>query len=116
MSAATLHRYATSRDETAFHELVREHQGMVYSTCLRVLKQPSAEVEEAVQDTFLKLARSAGDIHGNVAAWLNACAHTTALDRRRRQRSRAWRERALEPEAGFGDVTATPDVEHERED
>jgi RNA polymerase sigma-70 factor (ECF subfamily) len=110
----SLLRYAASRDETAFHELVREHQGMVYSTCLRVLRHPSAEVDEAVQDTFLKLARSAGEIRGNVAAWLNACAHTTALDRRRRQRSRAWRERELEDDGC--DVDDPPSGRHERED
>src|SRR4051812_18412933 len=97
-SETCLDRFAASGDGAAFEELVREYQGMVYNTCVSVLERPSADVDDAVQETFLKLARSAGSIHGNVPAWLHACARTTALDCRRRQRVRSAREREAESE------------------
>jgi RNA polymerase sigma-70 factor (ECF subfamily) len=112
--SGSLERYAASGDADAFQDLVRQYQDMVYHTCLRVLERPSHDVDDAVQETFLKLARSARSIHGNVAAWLHACARTTALDRRRAQRVRAQRER--EAQAELAQETAHPGDSHEREE
>jgi RNA polymerase sigma-70 factor (ECF subfamily) len=114
MSRPCLERYVASGDGSAFEELVREYQAMVYNTCLGVLERPSADVDDAVQETFLKLARSAGSIHGNIAAWLHACARTTALDRRRRQRVRAARER--EVQSYHENEGEAPGAEGEREE
>jgi RNA polymerase sigma factor (sigma-70 family) len=90
--ANALARYASTRDAEAFRALVDEHRGMVESTCAGVLGRRSPELDDAVQETFVKLARSAPAIHGNVGAWLCRCARTTALDRWRARRDRRGAE------------------------
>lgn len=113
VSGSSLERFVATGDSHAFGELVREYQGMVYATCVGVLERPSADVDDAVQETFLKLSRSAGTIHGNVAAWLHACARTTALDCYRRARVRDRHERAVPGAAA--DVSG-PGERHETEE
>ncbi|HUU69052.1 MAG TPA: sigma-70 family RNA polymerase sigma factor [Planctomycetota bacterium] len=83
--------YHERRDADAFRQLVLAYQRMVYCTCRRVLGS-DADAEDAAQETFLKLARAAGRIRRNPAAWLHACAVTTARDRLRSNRSRQSRE------------------------
>ena len=89
-----LRAYRTRRDAESFRRLVLRHQGMVYSTCCRTLSS-LPEAEDASQETFLKLAQSAGSIQGNLGAWLHACALNAARNRRdsgraRRRREEAW--------------------------
>lgn len=72
-------RYALERDADAFRHLVLAYKDMVYAVCMRRL-QNSADVEDAVQETFIKLARRAGDIRQSVGGWLCAAANTTSLD------------------------------------
>ena len=83
--------YQTRRDAESFRRLVLRYQGMVYSTCSRALGD-LPEAEDAAQETFLKLARSAGGIRSNVGAWLHACALSAARHRRRSARARRQRE------------------------
>lgn len=77
--AAALARYATVGDPRAFEVLVHRYQAMVIQTCRRVMAS-QADAEDAAQETFLKLARKAGEIRSNVAAWLHACALRTSID------------------------------------
>ena len=51
-----LDRYARTGDAEAFTELVRRYRSMVYSTCLRVLGNPS-DAEDVTRECFLSLAR-----------------------------------------------------------
>jgi RNA polymerase sigma factor (sigma-70 family) len=88
----SLSRFIASGDHGAFHELVEQYQRMVFLTCQHILNRCPAEVDDAVQETFLKLARSAGSIESNVGAWLHSCARTTALNRLRSMRMRHRRE------------------------
>ncbi len=88
--AAALSRYAATGDPMAFEALTARYQDMVFATCLRVLRR-GADAEDAAQETFLKLARNASKIRGNVSAWLHACAMGTATDM---LRARASRHRA----------------------
>ncbi len=67
---------------------------MVLATCRRCLPS-DADAQDATQETFLKLARAAGDVRSNVGAWLHACAARTALDLLRRGRSRREAHAAL---------------------
>ena len=83
--------YRTCRDADSFRRLVLRHQSMVYSTCCRTLGSPP-EAEDASQETFLKLAKSAGSIRGNLGAWLYVCALNTARKRRDSVRARRRRE------------------------
>ena len=86
-----LQAYRRERDAESFRRLVLRYQGMVYSTCCRTLDSLS-EAEDAVQETFLKLAKSAGSVRSNLGAWLHSCALSTAKDRRDSARARQQRE------------------------
>lgn len=92
-----LQRYARRRDPEAFAHLVESYQQMVYAVCLRRLGH-EADARDATQDTFVKLAKSAGDIRaagGSVVGWLHRCATTTSIDLIRRESRRRGRERAV---------------------
>lgn len=49
-----------ARDEEAFRRLVERHQDRVYGTVARMMGKPCPEAEEAAQDIFLRVWRSAG--------------------------------------------------------
>ena len=87
---ACLQRYAERRDPEDFRVLVDAYHGMVYQACWRALRDEQAAMD-ACQETFLKLARHAGQVSRNLPAWLHTCAvnqarqwlrHETRLQRR----------------------------------
>ena len=82
--------YAGSGDPAAFGDVVRRYESMVLATCRRALRNES-DADDATQETFLKLARHAGEIRSNVGAWLHSCALRSSMDllRRRSATSRA---------------------------
>jgi RNA polymerase sigma factor (sigma-70 family) len=83
-----LERFAASRDEAAFEVLVWRHGPMVLGLCRRLLGRHH-DAEDAMQATFLALARQAGSIgkRASLASWLFKVAYRTAL----RARGRAGR-------------------------
>ncbi len=93
MLSAPLDRYAKTRDAEAFAEIVHEYQSLVLATCRRKLANP-ADVDDAVQETFLRLARKASHLHSNLGAWLHRCAVNVSIDINRRRRARAEYESA----------------------
>lgn len=86
-----LRQYAQTRDPRAFEVLVHRYQALVYGTCQRQLRNPS-DAEDATQETFVKLARKAGQIRSGVAGWLHACAVGTCRDLIRRNATRRRHE------------------------
>ena len=88
-----LGRYALHRDAEAFAVLVQQYQRLVFATCRRRLHSP-ADTDDAVQETFLRLAQNAGDIHGNLGGWLHRCAVNTSIDLNRRHSTRLRHETA----------------------
>jgi RNA polymerase sigma factor (sigma-70 family) len=75
-----LSRFAKSRDERAFTELVRRHLDLVYGVCLRRTgSRPLAE--ELVQNVFAALAQKAGSLKPGVSVvgWLHRAAHLESL-------------------------------------
>src|SRR5262249_32496179 len=76
-----LGRFAVSHDETAFEVLVWRHHRMVLSVCSRILAD-SDDVEDALQATFLVLARKAGSIRrtGSLSSWLFGVARRVSLE------------------------------------
>jgi RNA polymerase sigma factor (sigma-70 family) len=89
-----LKKFSAEHDPAAFRTLVVNNQAMVVSLCRRKLGHEQ-DVEDAVQEVFLKLARNAGSVRQNPSAWLYACASSTCIDQIRRQSRRRARERAV---------------------
>ena len=85
--------FVTANDPDAFRVLIERHGPMVLAVCRKILRAQH-DAEDAFQDTFLALARSANRIkHGEtLGAWLNRVAFHVAL----RARSRASQRRVLE--------------------
>jgi RNA polymerase sigma factor (sigma-70 family) len=89
-------RFVQQRDETAFAELVGRHGGLVRNVCRNVLRN-EADAEEAMQATFILLARRAGSLRDPdaLASWLHGVAYRTALRARRDAGRRRAREAAV---------------------
>jgi RND family efflux transporter MFP subunit len=100
--AQLLERFASSRDEAAFELLVWRHSALVLGTCRRVLRDDH-DAEDALQATFLALARKAGQIckREAVAGWLHKVALRAALTARARRLRRNTRERSIDAAAGI---------------
>lgn len=82
-----------------FAGLVREHQSMVYSLALHVLRDPAA-AEDAAQDVFLRLHRNLGELESDTHAlfWLRQVTCRRAIDGlRRKSRSEVCLEDVREP-------------------
>jgi RNA polymerase sigma factor (sigma-70 family) len=89
-----LQRFAETRSEDAFAELVRRHLGFVYQAARRRLGGDAHRAEEAALAVFADLARKAPSLTGRpvvLAAWLHKAAmHATARILRAEQRRRRW--------------------------
>lgn len=74
-------------DSSAFGEIVREHQSMVYSLALHFLRSPSM-AEDVAQDVFLELFRNLGGIESaaHLRFWLRKVTCHRSIDRVRRRR------------------------------
>src|SRR5687768_4970644 len=85
--ARLLEAFVRFRDEAAFTLLVRRHGPMVFAVCRRWLTHP-ADVDDAVQATFLVLVRKADSIArpDRLACWLHGVALRTARALRNRDR------------------------------
>jgi RNA polymerase sigma factor (sigma-70 family) len=114
-----LSAFATHHDQEAFAALVARHGPMVFRVCRRVLHQEQ-DAEDAVQATFLVLARQAGSIRKQeaVAQWLHGVALRTARMARRsaeRRRNHEAQMRQRKPATTdsptWDDVQATLDEE-----
>lgn len=75
--------------EAAFHELVSRYHRRLFAVCVRVLGSAD-DAEDAVQETFVKLARHAEGFRGDaqLSTWLYRVARNVCLDRLRYERRR----------------------------
>jgi RNA polymerase sigma factor (sigma-70 family) len=100
-----LSRFTAAREESelAFEAIVRRHGPMVLEVCRRVLGDRHA-AEDALQATFLVLARRASSIAvhpgGSLGPWLHGVAFRTAREARRSAGRRQARERRAAELAG----------------
>jgi RNA polymerase sigma-70 factor (ECF subfamily) len=72
-------RFRIDGTPAAWDRLVDAYRPLVASVCRRYFRRPQ-DVEDAVQETFLKLFRHAEAVRGEVASWLISTAHTTSVD------------------------------------
>ena len=93
-------RRAQQGDQSAFHELYREHVGRTYALCLR-LTGSAAEAEERTQDVFVQAWRTLASFRGESAfsSWLHRLAVNLVLMERRGARRRWTRVEAVEDPA-----------------
>jgi RNA polymerase sigma factor (sigma-70 family) len=107
-----LQRFVADREQAAFAALVQRHGGFVLGVCHRVLGDFHA-AQDAVQATFLVLARKAGmlDRNGPLGGWLYKVAYHLAL----RSRAVAARQRLTERTADPGEPIdlPAPDLDEE---
>jgi RND family efflux transporter MFP subunit len=94
--AELLGRFVATRDEAAFELLVRRHADLVSGVCRRILRD-FHDSEDALQATFLALARQARRIrnHESLASWLYRVSFRAALIIRARRIKQAARNRPL---------------------
>jgi RNA polymerase sigma-70 factor (ECF subfamily) len=83
-------------EPVALETLIRRHQPALSRMCGRLLGHPqAAEVDDAVQEVFLLLARLAPELREPqaVGAWMRRAAFGVCANRRRSETSRRTRER-----------------------
>ncbi|MHC5060175.1 MAG: RNA polymerase sigma factor [Planctomycetota bacterium] len=86
-----LQRFAATGDAEAFSQIVHNHAGFVYGTCLRILANRDSAAD-AAQETFFQLLQNASKITGSLTGWLHRVATNKAVDMIRRDSSRRNRE------------------------
>jgi len=89
-----LRRYAESRSEEAFAELVRRNLGLVYAAATRRLGGDADAAKDVAQVVFTDLARNAAALsrRAELASWLYTSTHYAAAKRRRAEQRRQARE------------------------
>jgi RNA polymerase sigma-70 factor, ECF subfamily len=97
--------------ETAFHLLVTRFQRRVFAVCRRVVLD-DALAEEATQEVFVRLARSASTFRGDakLSTWLYAVARNVATDRVRHEARRPATPVADVVEVAGGGAVADDEV------
>jgi RNA polymerase sigma factor (sigma-70 family) len=118
-----LERFAARHEEAAFTALVRRHGQLVWGVCRHVLHHDQ-DAEDAMQATFLVLARRAGTVRKAEAlsSWLHGVAYRVAMTakrsaaRRRAQEIKGMRKTSQEAPTGllWQDVQAILDEEVQR--
>ncbi|MBL9185870.1 MAG: sigma-70 family RNA polymerase sigma factor [Opitutaceae bacterium] len=96
--AALLRRYAETRDEAAFTELVRRHLDGVYSIALRRVGGDVHLAKDVSQQVFLGLARGAKRLSGHpvLAGWLYTTTRNTSANVVRGERRRKAHEQEIQ--------------------
>jgi RNA polymerase sigma factor (sigma-70 family) len=122
-----LRRYAQTRSEDAFAELVRRHVNLVYSAALRQVNGDVHLAQDVAQTVFTDLARKTNSLsrHESLTGWLYTSAHYAAAKitrteiRRRDREEKFMREPISETAPGADWEKLRPvldDVLHELEE
>ncbi len=99
-----------ARGDVRAHEIIyRAFAAPVYSICLRFTRAP-ANAEDLVQETFIEVMRSIGNLRGDAAlgSWIRRIAVSKALMFLRS----AWTKRGQPLSDNWEDVTAAPASGH----
>lgn len=84
-------RKISQRDLTAFQELVERHKTFVYNTCYKLIGNDQ-QAEEAAQDVFFQIYRSAGSFRhqSKVSTWIYRIAINRSLNIIRKNKKMRW--------------------------
>lgn len=102
-------------DLTAYRELVRRYEGLVYNICMKFLGNPQ-DAEEIAQDSLLQVFHKIHQFQGRAAfkTWLYKIVHNFCRNRiskiiRKREVQEAYEEHAKEdlPAASFGEADSS---------
>jgi RNA polymerase sigma factor (sigma-70 family) len=104
-----LSAWGRTRDEAAFHELVRRHAGLVLGTARRRVESEEA-AEEVMQNVFTALAKKASRLHrgSGLAGWLHRATVLESATMHRGEQRRVLRMKHLA--ANSTDAEASPEI------
>ena len=86
--------FIRERSQEAFSVIYKRHAPMIKGACQRILGTSAAETDDALQNTFLVLARKARDVDGHaMAAWLHGVAIRCSRELLRERSRRSQREK-----------------------
>ena len=107
-----LNRYARTRSEDAFAELVRRHVNLVYSAAVRQVGGDAHLAQDVAQTVFTDLAKKANSLsqRENLSGWLYTSAHFAASKIVRGETRRRDREEKFMRETEGGG-TGVPSVQ-----
>ncbi len=116
-----LGRYARTRSEDAFAELVRRHVNLVYSAALRQVNGDVHLAQDVAQTVFTDLARKAESLarRESLTGWLYTSAHFAAAkiarteNRRRDREEQFMRDPIQNSGTGVSPVHPAPEVDWE---
>jgi RNA polymerase sigma factor (sigma-70 family) len=90
-----IQEYASSGSDDAFRGLVDQYVGLVYSACLRQLKDRHL-AEDATQAVFILLSQKAGTLRqANLSGWLLTTSRYACANIRKSQQRRQRREQVV---------------------
>ena len=105
-------------DQEAFATLVHQYGALVRSTCRRVLGS-GEDAEDAVQETFIRLARDAASVRSSLGGWLLVCARSVSINllsshgaRRRREQDVAVEVETMNQIPGTADLDRQDETRH----
>lgn len=106
--AECLHRYAETRDQSAFSDFVHRNLRLVYSAAFRQTSRDVHLAEDVTQIVFTTAAQQAKALarHPVISAWLHQTTRNAAIDALRSRQRRLHRE---ETASAMTEVNTEPD-------
>lgn len=106
-----IQRWNESKDPAAFAEIVHRYAGLVYGSCLRVMRNAD-DAEDVAQECFMKIAEAPVHITTSLGGWLHSMATHRAINRLRLDKRRSARENKYAATQSETGEAVWDDVQH----